>query len=239
MIRPIAEGQPVPDFTFRLREGARWIERSRADLFDGRTVVVFSLPGAFTPTCSSAHVPRYEELADAFAEVGVDEICCISVNDGFVMEAWKREQGVSRVTFLPDGNGTFTEQMGLLVDKTAIGFGPRSWRYAMVVRDGVIADLFIEPEIPGDPYTVSDADTVLAALGGEAPPDILLVVRDGCAHCARAESMLAEAGLPWTELPSSPRALRALPGANTTPQIFIDGAHIGGADELGAWLAAR
>jgi glutaredoxin len=127
----------------------------------------------------------------------------------------------------------------MLVDKAALGFGPRSWRYAMVVRDGVIDALFVEPEVEGDPFEVSDADTVLRHLGGAAPPDVALVTRPGCAHCERAKAALAGAGLAWTEVPASPRLLRALPGAGTTPQVFVDKQHIGGADELVAWLQGR
>lgn len=233
------EGQPIPDVTLRVLRDGVWEEVSTRQRFAGRTVIVFALPGAFTPTCSSAHVPRYNELFPTFQARGVDEIVCVSVNDAFVMEAWKHEQGADRLTFLPDGNGTFSEAMGLLVDKSVIGFGKRSWRYSMLVRDGVIEKMFIEPDRPGDPYEVSDADTMLRYLGGEAPPDVLLFTKPGCGHCARAKRLLSERGLPYSELPTSPRILRALPGQRTTPQVFVDGRHVGGADELEAWLAAR
>ena len=232
-------GDRVPSVTVPVRDGAGWARWSTDALFAGRTVVVFSLPGAFTPTCSSSHVPRYEELYEAFRGRGVDEVLCVSVNDSFVMNAWKADQGADKVRFFPDGNGDFTRGMGMLVDKAALGFGPRSWRYAMVVRDGVIDALFVEPEVEGDPFEVSDADTVLRHLGGAAPPDVALVTRPGCAHCERAKAALAGAGLAWTEVPASPRLLRALPGAGTTPQVFVDKQHIGGADELVAWLQGR
>lgn len=235
----IIEGQRVPEVTFRVREGATWLDVTTADLFADKTVVVFSLPGAFTPTCSSAHVPRYEELYDALQDAGVDDVLCMSVNDTFVMNAWKEDQGADRVVFVPDGNGEFTKAMGLLVDKAQIGFGPRSWRYSMLVKDGVIEKMFIEPEVGGDPYGVSDADTMLKYLGGTAPADITLFTKPGCSHCERAIAALEEAGLEWDELPTSPRILRSLPGAGTTPQVFIDGKHVGGADELIAWLAKR
>lgn len=233
------EGSRVPEATFPVREGASWTSVSTADLFADKTVVVFSLPGAFTPTCSSAHVPRYEELFEEFQGLGVDAVICVSVNDTFVMNAWKDDQGVDKVTFLPDGNGDFTRAMGMLVDKQELGFGPRSWRYSMLVKDGVIEKMFIEPEVEGDPYEVSDADTMLQYLGGTARPDVLLFTKPGCSHCARAKSALQEAGLDYAELATSPRVLRALPGAGTTPQVFIGGEHIGGADELATWLAER
>lgn len=230
------EGQNVPEVTFHTRVGGLWKDVTTTQLFAGKTVVVFALPGAFTPTCSSAHVPRYNELADALHAAGVDDILCVSVNDAFVMDAWKADERADRITFVPDGNGQFTEKMGLLVDKDKLGFGKRSWRYSMLVRDGVIEKMFIEADIAGDPFLVSDADTMLGYLGGRAPNDVLLFTRPGCSHCERAKAALAARGMPYAELPTSPRILRAIPGARTTPQVFIDGAHIGGADELIAWL---
>ncbi len=230
------EGQNVPEVTFHTRAGSAWQDVTTAELFAGKTVVVFSLPGAFTPTCSSAHVPRYNELCDTFVGLGVDDILCVSVNDAFVMGAWKADQDAARITFVPDGNGDFTEQMGMLVDKDALGFGRRSWRYSMLVRDGVIEKMFIEDDVPGDPFRVSDADTMLAYLGGRAPHDVVLFTRPGCSHCDRAKAALTVHGISYSELPTSPRILRALPGARTTPQVFVDGAHIGGADALIAWL---
>ena len=110
------------------------------DIFKGKTVVVFSLPGAFTPTCSSTHLPRYNELAPAFFANGVDAIVCVSVNDAFVMNEWAAGQECANVTMLPDGNGEFTDGMGMLVDKSDLGFGKRSWRYSMLVKDGVVAE---------------------------------------------------------------------------------------------------
>lgn len=231
------EGTRIPEATFRVREGGAWTEVGTRDLFAGKTVIVFALPGAFTPTCSSSHVPRYDELAPAFRRLGVDDIVCLSVNDAFVMNAWKDDERVEHIRFLPDGNGAFTEAMGMLVAKADVGMGMRSWRYSMLVRDGLIVRMFIEDDVPGDPFAVSDADTMLAYLGGAAPPDILLFTKPGCAHCTRAKRLLASRGLPWAELATSPRILRALPGARTTPQVFIDGQHIGGADDLAAWLA--
>lgn len=230
------EGQRVPDVTFRTRVNGQWKDVTTQDLFGGKTVVVFALPGAFTPTCSSAHVPRYNELFPTFQALGVDAVACVSVNDAFVMDAWKKDQGADAITFVPDGNGSFTEAMGLLVDKDNLGFGKRSWRYSMLVRDGVIEKMFIEPDEPGDPFKVSDADTMLSYLQGTAPPDVLLFTREGCVHCVRAKEALAAAGVPYTELPTSPRILRALPGARTTPQVFVNGRHVGGAEDLVGWL---
>ena len=164
----------VPDVVFktRVRNEAlktenpfEWKDLSSAEIFGGKKVVVFSLPGAFTPTCSTSHLPRYEELYDEFRALGIDQIICLSVNDAFVMFQWGRSQNADKVFLLPDGNGEFTRKMGMLVDKSNLGFGMRSWRYAMVVNDGRVEKMFIEPgfrdNADTDPFEVSDADTVL------------------------------------------------------------------------------
>ena len=123
------EGKSVPNVTFPVRQGEQWHHLTSAEIFNNKTVVVFSLPGAFTPTCSSTHLPRYNELANVFKQNGVDDIVCVSVNDTFVMNAWAQYQEAENITLLPDGNGEFTDGMGMLVDKNDLGFGKRSWRY--------------------------------------------------------------------------------------------------------------
>ena len=162
------EGRRVPNVTFRVRRDNEWKNVTTDELFAGKTVVVFSLPGAFTPTCSSTHLPRYNELAPAFFASGVDSIVCVSVNDAFVMNEWAKDQEAANVILVPDGNGEFTAGMGMLVDKSNLGFGKRSWRYSMLVRDGVVEKMFIEPEKEGDPFEVSDADTMLAYVNPQA-----------------------------------------------------------------------
>ena len=238
------EGQRIPSTTFKTRRGHEWKDVTSDEVFGGKTVIVFSLPGAFTPTCSSSHVPRYNQLAPVFKGHGVDEIVCVSVNDAFVMNEWKVNQNAENVIFLPDGNGDFTRGMGMLVGKEDLGFGPRSWRYSMLVRDGVIEKMFIESEEPGDPFAVSDADTMLNYLAPHAakPLDVTVLSRDGCPHCARAKGLLREAGIDYEELvlnrDYTDRTLRAVAAATTVPQIFVNGEAIGGADELEVWLAA-
>jgi len=238
------EGQRVPQVEFRTRQGHDWVNTDSGEIFDGKTVVVFSLPGAFTPTCSSSHVPRYNQLAREFARAGVDDIICVSVNDAFVMNEWQEDQQAWNIRFLPDGNGEFTEGMGMLVGKEDLGFGRRSWRYSMLVRDGVIEKMFIEPEVPGDPYDVSDADTMLAYLAPNAPKplDATVFTRKGCGHCARAKEALERADIAFEELvlnrDFTDRTLRAVTGRTTFPQVYINGEHIGGADDLEAWLRA-
>ncbi len=237
------EGQRVPAVTFRTRGDHDWIDRHSEEIFAGRTVVVFSLPGAFTPTCSSSHVPRYSQLAPIFREHGVDEIICISVNDAFVMNEWKESQHADDVSFIPDGNGEFTDGMGMLVDKEDLGFGKRSWRYSMLVRDGVIEKMFVEPKVPGDPYGVSDADTMLRYIAPDAPKpmDVTVFSRPGCPSCAKAKGLLKDAGIAFDALELnrdySDRTLRAVAAATTVPQVFVNGQRIGGAEALEEWLA--
>jgi len=236
------EGKSVPAVTFRTRKGHEWADVTSSEIFGGKTVVLFSLPGAFTPTCSSSHVPRYNQLVPQFSANGVDEVICVSVNDAFVMNEWKRSQKADRVTFLPDGNGEFSEKMGLLVGKEDLGFGRRSWRYSMLVRDGVIEKMFIEPEVPGDPFGASDADTMLQYLNpeGTLPYDVTVFSREGCGFCAKAKGLLAERGIEFEELvlnrDYTDQTLRAVTTRTTYPQVFINGRHIGGADDLEAWL---
>jgi len=239
------EGQRVPQVAFKTRQDHQWVDLTSDDVFAGKSVIVFSLPGAFTPTCSSSHVPRYNQLAPLFKARGIDDVVCVSVNDAFVMAEWALSQKADRVTFLPDGNGDFTAGMGLLVGKEDLGFGKRSWRYSMLVRDGVIEKMFIEPQQPGDPFQVSDADTMLEYLDPQAekPHDVTVFARPGCPHCAKAKGLLRDAGIEFEELvlnkDYTDRTLRAVANATTYPQVFVDGEHVGGADDLEGWLAQR
>lgn len=237
-------GQRVPSATFKTRQNGEFVDVTSEQIFNGRTVVVFSLPGAFTPTCSSTHLPRFNELAPVFKQEGVDEIVCMSVNDAFVMDAWKEHQEADQVTLIPDGNGEFTQGMGMLVDKSDLGFGQRSWRYSMLVKDGVIDQMFIEPNVPGDPFEVSDADTMLNYINPQAqkPAAISIVTKPGCPFCAEAKKQLSERGMAYEEISLGKgigiRTVRALSGKETVPQVFIDGDYIGGSEALIAHLAA-
>ncbi|PVV06606.1 MAG: glutathione peroxidase [gamma proteobacterium symbiont of Ctena orbiculata] len=239
------EKQAVPNVIFRTRREHEWIDVTSDEIFKDKTVVVFSLPGAFTPTCSSTHVPRYNQLTPVFKRHGVDEVICVSVNDAFVMNEWQREQQADRITFLPDGNGDFTRGMGMLVSKEELGFGDRSWRYSMLVKDGVIEKMFIEPDVPGDPFEVSDADNMLAHVAPNEikPLDVTLFAREGCPFCVRAKGMLRDAGIEFEELvlnkDYNESSLRAVAGVSMVPQVFINGDRIGGSDELETYLAER
>lgn len=170
----LQESQRVPDVVFKTRvrdesvggpNPYRWQDVSTKELFAGKNVVVFSLPGAFTPTCSTTHAPGYEAAYNDFKQLGIDDVICLSVNDAFVMFQWAKHLGLEKVHMLPDGNGEFTKAMGMLVKKNNLGFGDRSWRYSMHVVDGEIKKLFVEPgftdDCPTDPFEVSDAQTML------------------------------------------------------------------------------
>jgi len=235
------EGKKVPQVTFRTRQGGEWKSVTTDDVFKGRTVAVFSLPGAFTPTCSSTHLPRYNELAPVFKANGVDEVVCISVNDAFVMNEWAKDQEADNVTLLPDGNGEFTDGMGMLVDKADLGFGKRSWRYSMLVKDGVVQKMFIEPQKPGDPFEVSDADTMLAYVNPKArkPDQVAILTREGCSFCSKAKALLSDLGYDFVEVNLDhkvrTKALGAIAGAQTVPQVYVNGTRIGGWEDLERW----
>jgi len=239
------EGKPVPHVTFKTRAYDQWLDVTTDKVFKGKTVVVFSLPGAYTPTCSSAHLPRYNELAPVFRANGVEEIVCLSVNDAFVMNQWKQDQQAENITLLPDGNGEFSAGMGLLVDKSSIGFGKRSWRYSMLVKNGVIEKMFIEPEKEGDPFEVSDADTMLKYVNPKAivPEPVVIFAKPGCPHCARAKALLDSEGYHYSEIIPGKNVtastLRAVSGSSTWPQVFIGGRLIGSADDLEAFFKSR
>jgi glutaredoxin-like protein len=242
---PNSEGKRIPQVTFRTRQDGQWKDISTDRIFNGRNVIVFALPGAYTPTCSSTHLPRYNELAPKFKQLGIDEVVCLSVNDAFVMSEWQKDQNAPNVTFIPDGNGEFSEKMGLLVDKTDLGFGKRSWRYSMLVRDGTIEKMFIEPEKEGDPFEVSDADTMLRYIAPreKAPEPAVIFAKVGCPHCARAKEILRKNGVVFEEVTLGKgitfSTVRAVSGNGTAPQVFIGGRLIGGADELEKYFAGN
>jgi thioredoxin-dependent peroxiredoxin len=177
-------GRQLPEVTFKTRVrdesvgGAnpyRWEDRTTAEYFKGKRVVLFSLPGAFTPTCSTYQLPDFEKLYDQFQDKGIDEIYCVSVNDAYVMNAWGKRQGLKNVKLIPDGSGEFTRKMGMLVCKDNLGFGLRSWRYAAVVDDGKVRTWFEEPGFSDncevDPYGESSPQNVLDRLTGELGVD--------------------------------------------------------------------
>ena len=238
------EGKKIPSVVFHTRVGDAWKDVSTDELFNGKTVVVFSLPGAFTPTCSSTHLPRYNELSAEFKQNGVDDILCVSVNDTFVMNAWKADQEAENITVIPDGNGEFTQGMGMLVSKNGLGFGDRSWRYSMLVKNGVVEKMFIEPEKDGDPFEVSDADTMLKHINPswQDNPSVAVFSKPGCPFCAKAKQALQDKGIKYEEIvlgkDATTVSVRAITGKTSVPQVFIGGRYIGGSEELDQYLAS-
>ena len=203
------EGQRVPNVTFQVRENNAWKQVTTDDIFKGKTVVVFSLPGAFTPTCSSTHLPRYNELAPTFAKLGVDSVVCLSVNDTFVMNEWAKDQESNNIVLL----------------------------------DGIVQKMFIEPEKDGDPFEVSDADTMLNYIDAtaKAPDQVVVFSKPGCPFCIEAKALLDAKGYNPIEIPLDNkvrgRVIGAVSGQGTAPQIFINGEHVGGLDALKARFA--
>jgi thioredoxin-dependent peroxiredoxin len=171
-MQPIIDNKQIPAVTFKTRvkigENFEWKDLTTSEIFDGKKVIVLALPGAFTPTCSSTHLPGFEVNFDEFKALGIDAIYCLSVNDTFVMNAWSKDQNLTNIKMLPDGNAELTEKLGMLVDKSNIGFGKRSWRYSMYVENGTIQKSFIEDgfsdNMESDPFEVSDAQTMLEYL---------------------------------------------------------------------------
>jgi peroxiredoxin len=171
-------GRTIPDVTLKTRvrdesvpgpNPFRWQDFRVRDELAGKRVVIFSLPGAFTPTCSNEQCPNFERLYSEFRKHGIDEVWCVAVNDAFVMFQWGKQLGLKNVKLLPDGNGDFTRRMGMLIDKRHLGFGMRSWRYAMVVDDNAITHWFEEPGIndageDSDPYGATAPEALLAGL---------------------------------------------------------------------------
>ena len=170
------ENWMVPNIVFKTRvkdeEGKfGWVDVTSMEYFGDKRVILFSLPGAYTPTCSTYQLPDFEKLAPEFKKIGIDDIYCMSVNDSFVMNAWAKSQNLQNVKVIPDGGGEFTRQMGMLVRKDPEGFGYRSWRYAMVINDGVVEKIWEEPgkqdDCPTDPYENTKPQDILNELKEE------------------------------------------------------------------------
>jgi len=149
--------------------GGEWKDVTTDELFKGKKVVLFSLPGAFTPTCSSQQLPGFEHNANKLKKLGIDEIYCCSVNDSYVMNAWAKKMNISKVKVIPDGSGLFTKYMGMLISKDHDGFGQRSWRYMAVINDGIVEKWWQEPGINNsgsddDPYIETTPENTLKYL---------------------------------------------------------------------------
>jgi glutathione-dependent peroxiredoxin len=235
-------GSQIPSIELvELRDGH--VERLQSgDLFANRRVIVFALPGAFTPTCSTAHVPGYVAKFKDFRTAGIDDIVCLSVNDPYVMEAWQQAEKAQSIRFIADPFGEFTQAMGMSVDHRDASLGTRSWRYSMLVDNGRIETMFIEPDVAGDPFEVSDADTMWNYLrpNQKSTSLALMLARHGCPHCARAQDLLQRSGVPFEAIylgdELTMQGVKAASGTATVPQVFIEGKLIGGADQVSAYL---
>ncbi len=231
-------GSRIPDVELAELIDAKVVRLRSVDLFKGRRVALFALPGAFTPTCSSEHVPGYVRSLRHLQDAGVAEVICLSVNDPYVMEAWQRAEKAQSLRFIADPYGEFTTAMGMSIDNRDASLGKRSWRYSMLIDDGVIEAMFIERDVPGDPFEVSGAETMLKYLRPDFQPPrpAFILARHGCPHCARAKQLLKDKGIPFEAVylgdDFSMQGVRAASGAATVPQVFIGGALIGGADQL-------
>lgn len=235
-------GQRVPQVRFHTRQNEAWVDVVTDEIFKDKKVILFALPGAFTPTCSSNHLPRYNELFDVFRDSEIDNIICLSVNDAFVMNEWQHQAQAPNIIFLPDGNAEFTKGMGMDILKDDVGFGVRSWRYSMVVSDGVIEKMFIEPNKPGDPYEVSDADTMLKYIAPNYPtqPPVTIFTKIGCPYCIKAKELLQQKRHVYEEIvlgnSTTMRSINAITGKATVPQVFIAGKYIGGSEDLESYF---
>ncbi|MEJ1965313.1 MAG: redoxin family protein [Gammaproteobacteria bacterium] len=242
--RASREGSRVPDVELAELEDGKVKKYGSRERFAGRRIIVFALPGAFTPTCSTAHVPGYVAHLKDFRDAGVDDIVCLSVNDPFVMEAWQRAEKAQGVRFVADPFGDFTREMGMSIEHRDAGLGTRSWRYSMLVNDGVIEKMFIEPDVSGDPFEVSDAETMLKYVRPDRKSigPVLMLARHGCPYCARAKEMLTNRGIAFDAVylgdELSMQGVKAASGAAKVPQVFVDGKLVGGSEQLETFLGS-
>jgi glutathione-dependent peroxiredoxin len=241
-MRASMEGERVPEADLaEMKDGSARTVKSR-DLFAGRRVVVFALPGAFTPTCSTAHVPGYVALLAELKAAGVADVICLSVNDPYVMQAWQHSEKAHGIHFVADPFAEFTTAMGMSVDHRESLLGNRSWRYSMLVEDGTVRKMFVEPEEGGDPFKVSDAETMLRFLQPDRKSlgPVLVLARHGCPHCQRAKALLAAHHISFDAVhlgeELTMQGVKAISGGITVPQVFVNGQLVGGSEELARFL---
>lgn len=241
-MRGSSEGRKVPDAHLAEMKDGTVRAISSAELLSRGRFILFALPGAFTPTCSTAHVPGYVALLNEFKAAGIDDIICLSVNDPYVMQAWLESERAQGIRFLADPFAEFTTAMGMAVDHRDSLLGTRSWRYSMLVEDGSIRKMFIEPEEGEDPFKVSDAETMLRYLrpGRRTPGPVLVLARHGCPYCQKAKALLTERGIRFDTVylgnELTMQGVKAASGVSTVPQVFIDGKLVGGSDRLADFL---
>ena len=236
------EGNKVPEVDLADMQNGEARSVPSTELFDGRRVILFALPGAFTPTCSTAHVPGYIALLREFKQAGIDDVICLSVNDPYVMHAWQETEKAQGIHFVADPFAEFTMAMEMTVDHRASLLGVRSWRYSMLVEDGTIRKMFIEPAEGEDPFKVSDAETMLRYLSPDRKTfgPVLMLARHGCPYCQKAKALLKERGIPFEAVhlgeELTMRGVKAASGVATVPQVFIEGKQVGGFEQLEDYL---
>lgn len=236
-------GHKVPYVNFKINEDYKWVTKSSDDIFKNKRVVLFALPGAFTPICSTLHLPAYNDLYETFRSYGIDDVYCLAVNDSFVLEAWKRAEKALKITMLPDVDGEFSIKLGFLMNRSDMCLGNRSWRYSMVINDGVIEKMFIEPEgEESDPYGESSAEKMLKYLNPSArlPSSITIFTKHGCADCEEMKDVFRKYSMPFEELilneHFSIKTVKAISASTHLPQVFIDGKRIEDTRELNGEL---
>lgn len=241
-MRASREGQKVPDVQLAGMKDGSVRGVSSAELLGRGRSIVFALPGAFTPTCSTAHVPGYVALLNEFKAAGIDNIICLAVNDPYVMQAWHESERAQGIEFLADPFAEFTTAMGMAIDHRDSLLGIRSWRYSMLVEDGTIQKMFIEPEEGDDPFKVSDAETMLRYLRPDRRTlgPVLMLARHGCPYCQKAKDLLTEHGIRFDTVylgdELTMQGVKAASGASKVPQVFVDGKLVGGSDRLAEYL---
>ncbi len=178
------EGQNIPNVSLKVCDNGQTYETDSNSLFENKKTVFFAIVGAFTPTCTKEHLPQYEEYADNFKDLGIDQIVCLTVNDPFVVSKWSEDEQINAIKIIADGNGEFTREMGMLKDFRNLGIGERSWRYSMLIEDGVIQKMFIEDEQTNTGLRVSDAHTMMKYLSPEFKNKgkAVVVVKEGCPY---------------------------------------------------------
>jgi glutaredoxin-like protein len=237
------EGRTIPDVELHVLDGdGRFRVVRAADLFGRGTTVIFTPSHPSSLGCSDSRVPRFQQLAGELHSHGVDRIVCVAVNDPAAVGRSAREQHAEGIAIVADVEGCFTGALGMLVDGGGSAPGTRSRSYSALVRDGAVVKAFVDPETEGAPLTVSDADTMLRYLDPATTTlrSVALLARHGCPHCERARRLLADHGFRFEAIELNEhitlQAVRAISGRATVPQVFVDGHHVGGADELAAWL---
>lgn len=239
---PDHTGHKIPFVSFRMWENNHWVTKTTAELFKNKRIILFALPGAFTPVCSSLHLPGYNELYATFRALGIDDMFCLSVNDSFVLNEWKKAEKADHITMLPDVEGEFSKKLGMMSNASDMCLGNRSWRYSMVVYDGIIEKMFIEPDGSMETYGESSAEKMLNYLDPDAelPKSVALFSKSNCPVCTEIKTVLKSLDVVFEEhllnQDFSLKTVKALVGAADLPVVFIDGKRFQDIDDMTLFL---